>query len=121
MENENQNKLDKKSQGKGEHFPKNPLFLSPGKKMDDVFLGVLVVRLNYHLRLVAPFLRRKTLMEPIWGEKHDILGKMEIGEMCQWSKSRPEAEDEAYPGDQGLLVYSRRPTNPRQVLSTLQL
>ena len=60
-------------------------------------------------------------MEPIWGEKHDIPGKMEIGEMCQWSKSRPEAEDEACPGDQGLLVYSRRPTNPRQVLSTLQL
>ena len=101
--------------------PKNPLFSSPGQKMDDIFLGVLVVRLNYHLRLVAPFLRRKTLMEPIWREKHDILGKMEIGEMCQWSKSRSEAEDEAYPGDQGLLVYSRRPTNPRQVLSTLQL
>ena len=64
-----QNKNEISQRGRGSISIKNLLFSSPGQKMDDVFLGVLVVRLNYHLRLVAPFLRRKTLMEPICWRK----------------------------------------------------
>ena len=62
-------KISKVTGERGAFPKKNPLHSSPGQKMDDVFLGVLVVRLNYHLRLVAPFLRRKTLMEPICWRK----------------------------------------------------
>ena len=66
----------------------------PCKKMDDIFLRVLVVRLDYHLRLVSPLLSRKTVTEPIcwrktWSSSSDE-GKMEIGGMCKWSWGEDE-------------------------------
>ena len=51
-------------------------------------------------------------------------GKMEMGGMCKWSKSRHEKERMrrpiAYilPPTTGLLGQSHHPTSPRQFLST---
>ena len=76
--------------------------------MDDIFLCVLVVRLNYHLRLVSPFLRRKTVMEPICWRKtwYPQMGKWKWGECLKADMRR---------GCGGLCLYpppDQRPIRP---------